>query len=75
MEAIMTTLTVDLADETYEWLDKAAQQHKKSRNSFINELIELYREDFEDGQLALNRLKQQDARYLTTKQLESELGI
>jgi predicted DNA-binding protein len=71
----MTTLTFQLADDTYEWLDKAAQQHQKSRSNFVKEILELYREDYEDGQLALQRLNQDDAKYLTTEQLEAELGI
>lgn len=71
----MTTLAVELTDETYEWLDIASRQHRKTKSSFIKDLVELYREDYEDGQLALDRLNQQDAKYLTTEQLEAELGI
>lgn len=71
----MTTVTLNLRDETDRWLTKAAQQHKKSKNSFIKDLLELYREDYEDGLLAIDRLNQPNARYLTTEELETELGI
>ncbi len=71
----MPILTVQLEDDLYEWLNKTAQQQKKSDSTFLKELLELYREDYEDGQPALDHLNRQDAQDLTTKELETELGI
>lgn len=71
----MAALTVRLGDETYQWVDKMAKKNRKSKNTYIKEILEMYKEDYEDGQIARERIRQKDAQYLTTEELEAELGL
>lgn len=70
----MAALTVRLEDETYKWVDKMAKKNRKSKNTYIKEILEMYKENYEDSQIARKRIKQKDAKYLTTEELEAELG-
>jgi len=38
-------------------------------------MLEIYLEDFEDAYSALERLNKKNAKYLTTEEVEKELGI
>ena len=71
----MTTLSLRLPDEVFERLTLLAKKTRRSKSSFIQEMIEESLEDLEDGYVALERLNQKNARYLTTEDVEKELGL
>ena len=70
----MAALTVRLGDGTYQWVDKMAKKNRKSKNTYIKEILEMYKEDYEDGQIARERIRQKGAQYLTTEEVEAEPG-
>ena len=71
----MATISLRLPDEVFKRLTKLAQKTRRTKSSFIQEMIENSLEDFEDGYTALERLNQKNAKYLTTDELEKELGL
>ena len=71
----MSVITVRLNDNTYDRLNNLAKKARRTKSSYIREMIELYLEYFEDGVIALERLNKKNARYLSTKEVEDELGL
>ena len=71
----MTTLSLRLPDDVFKRLSLLAKKTRRSKSSFIQEMIEESLEDLEDGYIALERLNQKNAQYLTTEEVEKELGI
>jgi len=71
----MPVLTVRLDEKSYRRLNKLASKNRRTKSSFINEMLEIYLEDFEDAYSALERLNKKNAKYLTTEEAEKELGI
>ena len=71
----MATLSLRLPDDVFNRLSSLAKKTRRSKSSFIQELIEESLDDLEDGYIALERLNQKNARYLTTEELERELGL
>ena len=71
----MPVLTVRLDEKSYGRLNKLASKNRRTKSSFINEMLEIYLEDFEDAYSALERLNKKNAKYLTIEEVEKELGI
>jgi RHH-type rel operon transcriptional repressor/antitoxin RelB len=71
----MTTFSLRLADEVFKRLSILAKKTRRTKSSFIQEMIEESLQEFEDGYMALERLNQKNARYLTTEEVEKELGL
>jgi len=71
----MSVITIRLDDNTYDRLNNLAKKARRTKSSYIKEMIELYLEDFEDGVIALERLNKKNAKYLSTKEAEDELGL
>jgi RHH-type rel operon transcriptional repressor/antitoxin RelB len=71
----MTTLSLRLPEEVFKRLALLAKKTRRSKSSFIQEMIEESLEDLEDGYVALERLNQKNARYLTTEDMEKGLGL
>ena len=71
----MATLSLRLPDELNKRLSALAQTTRRTKSSFILELLENSLEDLEDGYTALDRLNRKNARYLTTEEVERELGL
>ena len=71
----MTTLSLRLPEEVFDRLTSLAKKTRRSKSSFIQEMIEESLDDLEDGYIALERLNQKNARYLSTEELEKELGL
>jgi RHH-type rel operon transcriptional repressor/antitoxin RelB len=71
----MATLSLRLPDEVFNRLTRLAKKTRRSKSSFIQEMIEESLEDLEDGYIALERLNQKNARFLTTEELEKVLGL
>lgn len=71
----MSVLTVRLDEKTYKRLNKLAQKNRRTKSSYIKEMLEIYLEDYEDAYSALERLNQKNAEYLTTEEVEKKLGL
>jgi RHH-type rel operon transcriptional repressor/antitoxin RelB len=71
----MTTLSIRLHDETFRRLNKLAQKTRRTKTSFIREMIEQALDEYEEAYVALDRLNYKNARYLKTAELEKELGL
>ncbi|MCX6564373.1 MAG: DUF6290 family protein [Candidatus Aminicenantes bacterium] len=71
----MATLSLRLPDEVFQRLNRLTKKTRRTKSSFIQEIIEESLEDFEDGYTALERLNEKNARYLTTEEVERELGL
>jgi RHH-type rel operon transcriptional repressor/antitoxin RelB len=71
----MTVLSVRLPEEIYKRLDLLAKKTRRTKTSFIKEIIEDSLADFEDAYTALERLNEKNAKYLTTEELEKKLGF
>jgi RHH-type rel operon transcriptional repressor/antitoxin RelB len=72
---IMSVLSLRLPDDVHDRLNKLAEKTKRTKSSFIKEMIETSLEEYEEAYLALERLNEKNARYLTTEELERELGL
>lgn len=71
----MATLSLRLPEDVFKRLSLLAKKTRRSKSSFIQEMIEESLEDLEEGYTALDRLNQKNARYLTTEEVEKELGL
>jgi RHH-type rel operon transcriptional repressor/antitoxin RelB len=71
----MAIISLRIPDATFERLARLAKKTKRSKSSFIQETIEKSIDDWEDGYIALERLNDKNARYLTTEEVEKELGL
>ena len=71
----MATFSLRLPEDVFNRLSSLAKKTRRSKSSFIQEIIEESLDDLEDGYIALERLNQKNARYLTTEELEKEFGL
>ncbi len=56
-------------------LNKLAKKTKRDKSFYVREAIAEYLDEHEDALLALERLNEKNAKYLTTKELEKSLGL
>jgi RHH-type rel operon transcriptional repressor/antitoxin RelB len=71
----MPVISVRLPDEISRRLSALAKKTKRTKTSFIREMIEEELADYEEAYTALERLNDKNARYLTTEKLEKKLGL
>ena len=71
----MSILTVRLDEKTYNRLNRLTSKNRRTKSSYIKEMLEIYLEDIEDAYSALERLNQKNAKYLTTEEVEKDLGL
>lgn len=71
----MTTLSIRLDDTIFKRLNKLAEKTRRTKTSFIREMIEQALDEYEETYVALDRLNDKNARYLKTEELEKELGL
>lgn len=71
----MTTLSVRLPEEIHKRLGKLSEKTKRTKTSFIKEMIEESLAEYEDAYTALDRLNEKNAKYLTTEEMEKEFGL
>lgn len=71
----MFTISVRLPDEIFRRLNELAKKTKRTKTSFIREMIEEELADYEEAYTALERLNEKNAKYLATEELEKELGL
>jgi RHH-type rel operon transcriptional repressor/antitoxin RelB len=72
---MMSILSLRLPEDIHERLNRLSEKTKRTKSSFIKEMIETSLEEYEEAYLALDRLNENNARYLTTEELEEELGL
>jgi len=68
-------LSVRLSEEIDRRLNVLSEKTKRTKTSFIREMIENSLTDYEEAYTALDRLNEKNAKYLTSKDLEKELGL
>jgi RHH-type rel operon transcriptional repressor/antitoxin RelB len=71
----MPVISVRLPDEISRRLNALAKKTKRTKTSFIREMIEEELADYEEAYTALERLNDKNARYLTSEELEKKLGL
>lgn len=71
----MPVISIRLSDEISRRLSALARKTKRTKTSFIREMIEEELADYEEAYTALERLNDKNARYLTTEKLEKKLGL
>jgi RHH-type rel operon transcriptional repressor/antitoxin RelB len=71
----MAVISIRLPEEIFRRLNALAKKTKRTKTSFIREMIEEALADYEDAYTALERLNDKNARYLTTEELEKKLGL
>jgi RHH-type rel operon transcriptional repressor/antitoxin RelB len=71
----MPVISIRLPDDISRRLNALARRTRRTKTSFIKEMIEERLADYEDAYTALERLNDKNARYLTTGELEKKLGL
>ncbi|OGD29138.1 MAG: hypothetical protein A2Y56_07115 [Candidatus Aminicenantes bacterium RBG_13_63_10] len=71
----MPVISIRLPDNIFRRLNSLARKTRRTKTSFIREMIEEKLCDYEDAYTALERLNDKNARYLTTAELEKKLGL
>ena len=69
------TINVRVPDEIAGRLMRLSEKTKRPRSFYIKDMLERYIDEYEDAYLALDRLNDRNARYLTTEEVEAELGL
>jgi RHH-type rel operon transcriptional repressor/antitoxin RelB len=71
----MPVISIRLPDDISRRLNALAVKTKRTKTSFIREMVEEKLADYEEAYTALERLNDKNARYLTTEELERKLGL
>jgi predicted DNA-binding protein len=71
----MATLSVRLSEEIYRRLGLLSEKTKRTKTSFIKEMIENSLAEYEEAYTALDRLNDKNAKYLASEELEKELDL
>ncbi len=71
----MSSLSVRIPDELFEKLNKLAKKTRRTKSSFIKQLIEENIEDLEYAYMALERMTDKHAKYLSTEEVEKQLEL
>jgi len=68
-------LSVKLPEELESRLNNLASRTKRSKSFYMREALERYLEEYEDGLLALDRLNDKNAEYLSHEEAEKYLDL
>jgi RHH-type rel operon transcriptional repressor/antitoxin RelB len=68
-------LTLKLPADLEDRLNQLSEKTKRPKSFYMREALVEYLEEYEDAFLALDRLNQKNAKYLSTKELEKSLGL
>lgn len=71
----MGMISLRLPDNIHGRLNRLSEKTKRTKSSFIKEMIEESLEQYEEAYLALDRLNEKNALYLSTEELEKELDV
>ena len=69
----MAEISATMPDELIEALDEASEFTKQSRNDIIRQAVESYLEDLKDATLAMERLNDQNDRFLDWEDVKRDL--
>jgi len=70
-----TSISLRLPENLAEKLEGIAKTTERSRSYLIRKAVEEYIEEFEDAQIALQRLHDDDDKVISGKELRKRLGI
>ena len=68
-------LTLKLPSELETRLNKLAEKTRRPKSFYMREALIEYLDKNEDSYLALERLNDKNAKYLSTQELEKRLGL
>jgi len=71
----MPVLSIRLSDELSRRLSTLAKKTRRTKTSFIREMVEEKLAEYEEAHTALERLNEKNTKYLTTEELEKKLGL
>ncbi len=71
----MSSLSVRIPDELFKKLNKLAKKTRRTKSSFIKQLIEENIEDLEYAYMALERMNDKNAKLLSTEEVEKQLEL
>ena len=71
----MSSLSVRIPDELFKKLNKLAKKTRRTKSSFIKQLIEENIEDLEYAYIALERMNDKKTKYLSTDEVEKQLEL
>jgi RHH-type rel operon transcriptional repressor/antitoxin RelB len=71
----MPVISIRLSDDISRRLNALTKKTKRTKTSFLKEMIEEKLADYEEAYTALERLNEKNARYLSTAELEKKLGL
>ena len=69
----MAEISATVPDELVKALDEVSQATKQSRNDLIRQAVESYLEDLQDAALALERLNDENDRFLDWEEMKNDL--
>ena len=69
----MAEISATMPDELVKALDEASQATNQSRNDLIRQAVESYLEDLQDAALALERLNDENDRFLNWEEIKNDL--
>jgi len=68
-------LNIRLDDEIYNRLESLAKKTHRPKSFYVRDMIIKYLEDYEDACIALDRLNEKNAQYLTMVEVEKKIGL
>lgn len=68
-------LTLKLPSDLESRLNRLAEKTKRPKSYYMREALIEYLEEYEDAYLALERLNDKNAKYLSSKELGKRLGL
>lgn len=68
-------LNVRVDNEIANRLELLAKKTHRPKSFYVRDMIVKYLEDYEDACLALDRLNEKNAKYLTMAEVEKKLGL
>jgi RHH-type rel operon transcriptional repressor/antitoxin RelB len=68
-------LTLKLPADLESRLNRLSEKTRRPKSYYMREALSEYLEEYEDAYLALERLNERNAKYLSTKELEKRLGL
>jgi len=71
----MSSLSVRVPDELFKKLNKLAKKTRRTKSSFIKQLIEENIDDLEYAYMALERMNDKNTKYLSTEEVEKQLEL
>jgi RHH-type rel operon transcriptional repressor/antitoxin RelB len=71
----MKTMSVKLPAEISDRLDELSRKTHRPKGYYVRELLMEYLDDLEDGYLALERINDPKAKYVSHEEVKKSLGL